>query len=61
MINKSIKKKLKITKKGKVIHRVPGQGHNKSNKRTPQRYRKKEERKADISDSKAKELMHNQA
>jgi len=40
-MRKSISKKLKTTKSKKTIHRVPGQGHSKTNKGAVELMRKK--------------------
>lgn len=58
MARKSISKRIKITKNKKVRRRARGLGHAKSNKRTPQRHRKKGERTLDTPHSKVRGLLH---
>lgn len=58
MAKSSIKKRIKITKTGKTMHRKKGQGHCKSTKRTSQTFRKKGSADMDISEQKIKEFMH---
>lgn len=58
MVKKSVSKRIKITKKGKVLHRVPGLGHSRSNKRTQQIHRKKGMRELDIDLQKIREVLN---
>jgi len=40
-MKKSLSKRIKITKRGKILRKAMGQGHNRAKKRTVQRKRRK--------------------
>ncbi|MEX1014510.1 MAG: hypothetical protein WDZ80_05105 [Candidatus Paceibacterota bacterium] len=56
--NKSIRDRIKITKKGKVLHRTTGLAHAKTTKSSKQKMRKKGKRELDIKESTAKGLLN---
>ncbi len=57
MARKSITKRIKLTKRGKVKRRAIGISHTKSNKRAAQRNRRKGLRSFAMSQSDIKKLM----
>lgn len=57
MARKSITKRIKFTKRGKVQRRAIGISHTKSNKRTAQRHRRKGLRSFAMSQGDIKKLM----
>ena len=57
-MKKSIRDRIKITKKGKVKRRAQGLGHNRSKWDSNRKHRKTGEKELNISEKKAKELLN---
>jgi len=53
-MQKSVSKRIKIKKSGKIMHRSTSLGHSRANKNTVQMKRKKNERHLDMSMKKIK-------
>ncbi len=57
MSSKSIQKRLRITKSGKVMRRAPALGHSRGNKNTAQMKRKKNSRGLNLPTEKIKRYL----
>lgn len=58
MVSKSVRKRLKINKKGKVKHRSQGLGHNRSKWDSDRRSRKLNKKEFGVKEKKVKELIN---
>ncbi|MGC9611044.1 MAG: hypothetical protein ABSE68_02380 [Minisyncoccia bacterium] len=56
-MQKSVSKRIKIKKSGKVLHRAPTLGHSRANKNTYQMQRKKIGRNLFVTAKKIKEII----